>query len=82
MDQQVLLGIFFLGYFIFHVPGGYLSDVYGPRIVLSTAILMSSLFTLISPPVVLYTHYWLFVAVRFFIGIAQVMEQDNYRCIM
>ncbi|GJQ72221.1 hypothetical protein Trydic_g3312 [Trypoxylus dichotomus] len=71
MDQQILLGIFFVGYFLNHLPGGYLSDRYGPRLVLSTGILCSSVLTMLTPVVVVYTHYWVFVVVRFFIGMSQ-----------
>ena len=40
-----ILGSFSLGYAIFHIPGGWLGDRFGPRIVLACALLWWSVFT-------------------------------------
>jgi MFS transporter, ACS family, glucarate transporter len=72
-----VLGAFSLGYAIFHVPGGWLGDRFGPRRVLALAILWWSIFTaatVIAPRVALAAGFslaWSFGATRFLMGLGE-----------
>lgn len=72
-----VLGAFSLGYAIFHVPGGWLGDRFGPRRILALAILWWSLFTaatVIAPRVSLAAGFslaWSFGATRFMMGLGE-----------
>jgi MFS transporter, ACS family, glucarate transporter len=69
-----ILGAFSLGYAIFHIPGGWLADRFGPRKILAGAILWFSVFaglTTLAPklPVVgWFGAAWAFAMVRFGLG--------------
>ncbi|XP_044253070.1 sialin-like isoform X2 [Tribolium madens] len=47
--QFITSRCFFAGYFIGHIPGGIISDLYGGKDVMSVAILVSSILTLTTP---------------------------------
>ena len=72
-----ILGAFSLGYAIFHVPGGWLADRYGPGRVLAGAILWFSVFTALtaiapSLPVINWLGAaWAFAIVRFTMGLGE-----------
>ena len=72
-----ILGAFSLGYAIFHVPGGWLADRYGPGRVLAGAILWFSVFTAltaIAPSLPLINWLgaaWAFAIVRFTMGLGE-----------
>jgi ACS family glucarate transporter-like MFS transporter len=72
-----ILGAFSLGYAIFHVPGGWLADRYGPGRVLAAAILWFSVFTALTAiapglPVVNWLgSAWAFAIVRFAMGLGE-----------
>ena len=72
-----ILGAFSLGYAIFHVPGGWLADRYGPGRVLAGAILWFSVFTALTAiapglPVVNWLgSAWAFAIVRFAMGLGE-----------
>jgi MFS transporter, ACS family, glucarate transporter len=72
-----ILGAFSLGYAIFHVPGGWLADRYGPGRVLAGAILCFSVFTALtaiapSLPIVNWLGAaWAFAIVRFAMGLGE-----------
>lgn len=72
-----ILGAFSLGYAIFHVPGGWLADRYGPGRVLAGAILWFSVFTALTAiapnlPVVNWLGAaWAFAVVRFTMGLGE-----------
>jgi len=69
-----ILGAFSLGYAIFHIPGGWLADRFGPRKVLVGAILWFSIFaglTAIAPKLLILGSFgaaWAFAIVRFGLG--------------
>ena len=44
--QGSIISAFFIGYALFQIPGGYLSDKFGPRKVMAFAIIWWSMFTL------------------------------------
>lgn len=66
-DNQMgwVLSAFALGYALFQVPGGYFSDRYGPRRVLTIIISIWSLFTALTGAVKTYISM---LIVRFFFG--------------
>jgi ACS family glucarate transporter-like MFS transporter len=72
-----VLGAFSLGYAVFHVPGGWLADRYGPGRVLAGAILWFSIFTALTPiapnlPILnLLGPVWAFAIVRFTMGLGE-----------
>ena len=72
-----ILGAFSLGYAVFHVPGGWLADRYGPGRVLAGAILWFSVFTALTavapslPILNLLGPVWAFAIVRFTMGLGE-----------
>ena len=66
--QGFLLSSFFYGYLITQVPGGYLSSKYGGKNLFGLGILMTALFTLITPVTARWSPYALAV-VRMFEGL-------------
>jgi ACS family glucarate transporter-like MFS transporter len=69
-----MLGAFSLGYALFHIPGGWLADRFGPRPILAAAILWFSVFTAATP---IAAHLpripwlpvaWILVITRFLLG--------------
>ncbi len=63
-----ILSIFALGYALFQVPGGLLSDNFGPRKVLSAIVAAWSLFTALTG---LVYHFISMLVVRFLFGAAE-----------
>lgn len=74
---------FLLGYALFQVPGGWAGDRYGPKNILTGAILLWSLFTALTglaPELVL--NRWIGVAgslmlVRFLVGVGEAANSPN-----
>lgn len=72
-----ILSAFVLGYALFQVPGGWLGDRYGPRGVLTLAILWWSTFTAataLAPRLPLAAGFgvaWSFAIVRFLLGVGE-----------
>jgi MFS transporter, ACS family, glucarate transporter len=72
-----ILSAFVLGYALFQVPGGWLGDRFGPRAVLTAAILFWSVFTAataIAPRLPLASWFglaWSFAIIRFLIGVGE-----------
>lgn len=52
--QGIILGAFYWGYTILHIPGAILSAKYGGKYTLSIGILSTAIFTLITPVVIQY----------------------------
>ena len=63
--QGSIISAFFIGYALFQIPGGYLSDKFGPRKVMAFAIIWWSIFTFFTGLI-----YWLplMLLVRFLFG--------------
>lgn len=68
-QKNDILGCFYWGLVLTSIPGGRLSEIYGTRIVLGIAMLMSSILTLLTP-VACYLHYYCVIAIRFALGLA------------
>jgi ACS family glucarate transporter-like MFS transporter len=79
-----ILGAFLLGYSLSQVPGGYLSDRYGPRRVLIAAVAWWSVLTAataLAPRIFLAGWFgvaWSFAIVRFLIGIGEAPSSPAY----
>ena len=79
-----MLGAFLLGYSLSQVPGGYLSDRFGPRRVLIAAIAWWSVLTATTAlaPRLFLTGWvgvaWSFAIVRFLIGIGEAPSSPAY----
>jgi MFS transporter, ACS family, glucarate transporter len=78
-----ILSAFVLGYALFQVPGGWLGDHFGPRGILTAAILWWSLFTAITglvPQLPLRGWMglvWSFILIRFMIGVGEAACLPN-----
>jgi MFS transporter, ACS family, glucarate transporter len=78
-----ILSAFVLGYALFQVPGGWLADRYGPRMVITGAILWWSAFsaaTAIAPRLPLARWFglaWSFAIIRFLIGLGEGATYPN-----
>ena len=61
--QGFVLSAFFYGYIFTQIPGGYLAMKFGGKTIFGTGVLMTALFTLITPPAARSSVY-LLIAVR------------------
>ncbi|XP_071443018.1 sialin-like [Hetaerina americana] len=72
--QGLILGSFFYGYVATQVPGGRLSELFGGRHVVGLGVLLTGIFTLLSPVVVRTYHIWgiaPFVVLRILEGLSE-----------
>lgn len=69
-EQGNVLGAFYIGYIVTHLPGGYLADKYGPKRVLGYGVLMAALCSILTP-VTARTHIYLLTGLRFALGLIQ-----------
>ncbi|KAH8413264.1 hypothetical protein KR009_009278, partial [Drosophila setifemur] len=69
--QGFILGCFYIGYIITHIPGGILADKFGGKWTLSLGILATALFTLITPLAITYGGAWWLVALRILMGLGE-----------
>jgi MFS family permease len=78
-----ILSAFVLGYALFQLPGGWIGDRYGPRGVLTAAVLWWSVFTAatgIAPRLPLAGWFglaWSFAIIRFLIGVGEAAAFPN-----
>lgn len=80
VQMGVLYTAFTLGYGLFHIPGGWLGDIVGPRITLTAAILWWSIFTGLTAAagdMLFLTPFWAFLCVRFLIGLGEGAAYPN-----
>ncbi len=68
--QGVVLSSFFYGYLATQILGGWLSDRYGGKVVLSVGVLLWSFFTIVTPPAAVASFVVLFL-VRVGMGLAE-----------
>lgn len=69
--QGYILGSFYIGYLICHVPGGVLADLFGGKWVLGISVLFSGLCCMFSAPAIQYTGKIGLIAIRILMGCAQ-----------
>lgn len=83
VQMGLLYTVFTAGYALFHVPGGWLGDRVGPRLMLALAILWWSLFTAVTA---VAGNWWLagligplgsFLVVRFLVGMGEGAAYPN-----
>ena len=66
----IILGSFYFGYMITMILGGYLADKYGGKKVLGYALLIWSLFTIITP-FFAYQGLWWLILIRILMGLGE-----------
>ncbi|CAG9812418.1 unnamed protein product [Phaedon cochleariae] len=68
--QSIVLGSFFYGYVLTQVPGGRLAEIFGSKRVYGIGVLVTSIFTLLSP-VAARINFTLFIIVRVLEGMGE-----------
>ena len=66
-----VLGAFFYGYLITQIPGGWLAERYGGKMVYGLGILMTAVLSLLTP-LAASTSVWALVALRVLEGLFEV----------
>ena len=81
-ESQVglLLGSFYFGYMITMILGGYLADKYGGKKVLGYALLIWSLFTIITP-FFAYQGLWWLILIRILMGLGEGVTFPSWHAI-
>jgi ACS family sodium-dependent inorganic phosphate cotransporter-like MFS transporter 5 len=69
--QGLVLGSFFYGYVLTQVPGGRLAELFGGKLIYGIGVLMTAVFTLLSPIAARY-NFTLFIIVRVLEGMGEV----------
>ncbi|XP_064549125.1 sialin-like isoform X2 [Drosophila montana] len=69
--QGIVLGSFYIGYLITHLPGGILADKFGAKWILGISILISGLCTAFTSVAIYYGDVWGLIAIRILMGVAQ-----------
>lgn len=65
------MGSFFYGYVLTQVPGGRLAELFGGKLIYGIGVLMTAVFTLLSPIAARY-NFTLFIIVRVLEGMGEV----------
>ena len=71
------LGAFFYGYLITQIPGGWLAERYGGKMVFGIGIVMTSILTLFTP-LAAQANFWLLVALRVAEGFFEVVLKASW----
>ena len=69
-DKGLVLSIFFSGYLLMQMMGGILSNRFGGRSIFLIAVLLWSLFTVLTPPAA-YVSFAVLIFVRFMLGFGE-----------
>lgn len=69
--QGFVLGSFYIGYLLTHLPGGVLADLYGAKWVLGFCVFISGLTTLFSPIAIKFGEAIGLIIIRIIMGAAQ-----------
>ena len=67
----MILGSFYYGYVITHLPGGMLAERFGGKYSLGLGILSTALFTLLTPPAVKWGGANALIALRILMGLGE-----------
>lgn len=70
-DQGLILGAFFYGYVITHVPGALLCKRYGGKLVLCCGLLLNALLTVLTPVTIQIAGKYGMVVLRVIMGLGQ-----------
>ncbi len=76
-DMGLVFSMFVLGYGIFEIPGGWMGDRFGPRLILTRIVLWWSAFTALTGAV---RQYWQLLACRFLFGAGEAGAYPNSSC--
>ena len=80
--QGIILGSFFWGYVISHIPGGILAEKYGGKYTLSLGILSTAIFTLLTPLAIDIGGAPLLILVRFLEGLGEGTTFPALTCLI
>lgn len=69
-EQGVILGMFFYGYVLTQLPGGRLAELFGGKWLYGVGVLVTSVFTLLTP-MAAHTSLYLLYAVRIIEGLGE-----------
>lgn len=69
--QGMILGSFYIGYILTHVPGGILAERFGGKYTLSIGILSTAIFTILTPPAVEYGGATALIILRILMGLGE-----------
>ena len=70
-DQGVILGMFFYGYVLTQLPGGRLAELFGGKWLFGVGVLVTAVFTLLTPVAAKTRHVYLLYAVRIIEGLGE-----------
>ena len=76
----IILGSFYFGYMITMILGGYLADKYGGKKVLGYALLIWSLFTIVTP-FFAYQGLWWLILIRILMGLGEGVTFPSWHAI-
>lgn len=71
-EKGWILGIFYYGYCVLHMPGGFLAEQYGGKHVLAAAVFGAAILNALIPLATMYIGWWGIFILRFMIGMMQV----------
>ena len=69
-QQGIILGMFFYGYVLTQVPGGRMAEIVGGKWLMGVGVLVTAVFTLLTPPAALTNDYLLYT-VRIIEGLGE-----------
>lgn len=84
VEMGQIFSAFVLGYALFQIPGGWLGDRWGPRLVLTLAVIWWSFFTMMTAlaPISFLANvlgvWGALIVVRFFIGVGEAAALPNF----
>jgi ACS family sodium-dependent inorganic phosphate cotransporter len=67
-QKNNILGCFFWGYLLTQIPGGRLSELFGPKRIIGGGLLTASLLTILTP-LASYSNYYCLLVVRVVLGV-------------
>ena len=84
IEMGQVFSAFVLGYALFQIPGGWLGDRFGPRLVLTAAVIWWSVFTVLTawaaslPTAPVFGTIGSLMLIRFFIGVGEAAALPNF----
>tara|TARA_B100000315_G_C14579873_1_gene589903 strand:+ start:1636 stop:2931 length:1296 start_codon:yes stop_codon:yes gene_type:complete len=84
IEMGNVFSVFVLGYALFQIPGGWLGDRFGPRLILTLAVIWWSVFTILTawaaslPTATVFGTVGSLMLIRFLIGIGEAAALPNF----
>ncbi len=84
IEMGQVFSAFVLGYALFQIPGGWLGDRFGPRLVLTAAVIWWSVFTILTalaaslPTATVFGTVGSLILMRFLIGVGEAAALPNF----